>query len=345
MKVALVAGRNVMATGIDRYVRSLASELKNEGVDVQLIVQQRREMKLGPMRVGGFLSLYAARFARRPAGVDIVHALDPAVAGPRTDVVTVHDIIAEQFPQWYLRDVRAKVDWAITRHYARSARLLIADSEATRAEIIERWHVPADRVRVAHLGVDASFFAPAGEPSKLLAAERSNVVYVGDDNPRKNIALVVEALALLRIRGVNARFLRLGPSRFPKVHDAYRQRAKETGVDLVEPGFVSDAEVHALLTHAQAFVWPSLAEGFGLPPLEAMACGLPVVALDTLVNREVLAPLARFHPDDARAAADAIEETLRAPRRSDDLRAHAKTFDRTRTARETLAAYEEVMRR
>src|SRR5581483_3574271 len=268
---------------------------------------KRREVKLRGRAVGGLASLWLARATQRRPDAQIVHATDPAVATRATDVVTVHDLISETHPEWFQASMPARLDWSLTRRYARRAPWIVTDSEATRQEVLSRWAVAPERVVAVHLGIDLDVFQPTTRASPHLAKDKANLVYVGDDNPRKNVMLAVRAAGLL---GGPARLIRFGPSRFPEIHRAYQEEAKRLGVDLVEPGFADDASVIAALSGADAFLWPSLAEGFGLPPLEAMACGCPVVALDTPVNREVCGPLARYHSNDPEAAAAAIRATI-----------------------------------
>lgn len=345
MRVALATARNRQATGIDRYAREFTAALGELGVQTREIVIERREMKVGPVRVGGFASMWAQRMRASRGDADLLHALDPAVATRKADVVTIQDLLAEEFPQWFLSSRRARLDWALTRHAARRARWFVAPTDATRRQLIERWGVDAARIVVAPHGIDHKVFRPTPGDAPGLTDEKPTLVYVGDDNPRKNIGLIVSALASLKSRyGVDARFVRVGPSRFPAIHNAFRSEAAARGVDLVEAGYVGDTDLVRLLTGASAFVWPTLGEGFGFPPLEAMACGTPVVALDIPVNREVCGPTARYHPNDPAACADAIAATLRAPPSKDTVMAHARTFTWDAHARRVVRMYEEALR-
>ena len=344
MKVALASAKNRQATGVDRYAREIAAALAKQGVDTREVVLERREAKLGNLRVGGFASLWVQRLRARRGDAELLHCLDPAAASRRADVVTVHDVLAEQFPQWFLGNARARADWRFTRAMVRSARFLVTSSEATKQEIVSRWGYPADRITTAHLGIDTGLFRPTPGGAPWIAPDKPNVVYVGDDNPRKNIGLVVRALADLAARhGTRARLIRVGPSRFPGVHNAYQGFAREHGVDLVEPGYVDDADMVRLLSAADAMVWPTLGEGFGFPPLEAMACGTPVVALDTPVNREVCGPLARYHADEPQECAVAIAEALAHPPSEDVLVAYARQFTWEACARTTIGVYERAL--
>ncbi|MFA5862233.1 MAG: glycosyltransferase family 1 protein [Candidatus Thermoplasmatota archaeon] len=343
MRVGLLYGRNVFQTGVKRYAEELEHGLRAAGDDVTRIEIARRELKLGRWRAGGFLSFWLARLTAAPGRHDVLHALDPAVVVRGTDVVTVHDLTQEIYPEWYQRHRAARWDIAVTRAIAHRVPWVIADSDVTRSEVISRWGVKPERIVTVRLGVDQSKFRPTAEGSPLLAKEKPNLVYTGDDNPRKNLMLAVRAVAKLReSEGIDARLIRLGPSRHPEVHGPYREFAAKHRVDLVEPGFVDEKELVGVLSHADAFLWPPLAEGFGFPPLEAMSCGLPVVALDTPINREICGAVSEYHPGDPTAMASAVERMLREPPQRDRILAHARTFTWERTVRETQAVYARV---
>lgn len=346
MKVALVSTRNVMATGIDRYAATLASALEREGVEVVQRPIRRRTVRVAGREVGGFASLWVQRLAARRLDADLVHAVDPAVVTRGTSVVTILDLLTEQFPEWYLQSARARLDWSLTRALARRVPWMITCSEATRQETIRRWGVAPERIATARLGIDHERFSPRMGAAPHVAANKPNIVYAGDDNPRKNVGLAVRAMVSLRDRHkIDARLIRVGPARFPEIHGAYRDFARRHGVDLVEPGFVSDADLALVYSKASLFVWPSLGEGFGFPPLEAMACGTPVAALDTPINREICGAAAVYHENDPDHAADAMAQVLNAPPDREGCRAHARTFTWEACARETLRVYEQAARR
>jgi len=289
--------------------------------------------------------MWTQRAFARHGDADVVHALDPAVASRGVDVVTVQDVLPEMFPEWFLRTRGERLNWRLTRKYVSRVPRIIAASAATADELHARWGIRRERMSVVHHGIDTAFFHPVEGKHPLLSKEGPTFVFVGDDNPRKNIGLVVEALAILAKDGPRPRLVRCGPSRYPPVREAYHASAKKGGVDVVEAGFVKDEDLRALLSGATAFVWPSLGEGFGFPPLEAMACGCPVIANDIPINREICGPLAGYHANDPAAAAEAIRVVTGHPPSREALVAYASGFTWERAAKGTLRVYEQVRAR
>ena len=300
--------------------------------------------------------------AVRRAPVDVFHFLAhvdaPALLPPRA-VVTVHDLILLVMRHLYEpgKPLRYRVGRALDRQVLRRARLLITDSAASRDDIVRLFRLPPERVRVAPLGVTGRF---RPQPAEAVAAvraryrlERPFLLYVGGIDPRKDVPRLLEAWGGLRARRAGVPDLALGGAieRDPHFPALLRQAQRLGAADALRVlGFVADEDLPALLTAAEAFVFPSLYEGFGLPPLEAMACGTPVVASGAGSLGEVLGDAALLvRPGEAGSLADGIarlldDGALRAALRERGL-ARAATFTWERTARETLAAYREAHER
>jgi glycosyltransferase involved in cell wall biosynthesis len=258
-----------------------------------------------------------------------------ALAPPQ--VTVAHDVTPLIFPdelprqQWYFRRyVPASL---------RAASIVVADSSQTRADLIERYRLDPSRVVVVLPGVDHRRFRPrAGTPLR----ERSRyVLYVGNLLPHKNLARLVAAFAHLRTDAT----LRIAGHRDPRYWPALDAQVRRLG--LAERvrflDFVPDAELPALYAGALSTVMPSMYEGFGLPVVEAMACGVPVVASTTGGLRESVGDAAVLvDPLDEEALASALQRVvddsvLRASLRERGL-AHAARFTWEATAGGLLAA-------
>jgi glycosyltransferase involved in cell wall biosynthesis len=227
--------------------------------------------------------------------------LCPANLAPlagRGNVVVIHDIAPFHAPDWYRRAYGAWHRAALPR-IARGARLVIAPSDHVRGELAELFGLPLDRVRAIAPGADPSFRDPV-EPAPLLrrlGLERPYVLAVGTDSPRKNLALLDTVAPALERAGLE---IAVAGSSRPYLPESARGSARRLG-------YVAEADLPALYAGAAAFAMPSLYEGFGLPCIEAMAAGTPVVAADRAALPEACGGAALLaDPDDPDAFAAAL---------------------------------------
>lgn len=277
---------------------------------------------------------------------------DAPFGASRGLVLTVHDLILEVHASLYTRgrSVPFRLARARERFSTVRAAALVADSEVTRQDLVRLWGCDPDRVRVAHLGLHPRF-APeaagaAGALCRRLGLERPFVLYLGGIDARKNVPGLLRACARLAAGGVAPDLVLAGRVREAKEFPALASLARELGVEsrLRYPGFVAEEDLPALLAAAEVFVFPSLYEGFGFPPLEAMACGTPVVSSDGGSLAEVLGDGALVVPaGDEGALAEALRRALgdvalRASLRERGRRQAAR-FTWERTAEATVAAY------
>jgi glycosyltransferase involved in cell wall biosynthesis len=287
------------------------------------------------------------RLATR-AGVDLVHSLAstaPLWGGFRR-VVTVHDVIYARFPEAHagIRDkgMKVLVPWA-----ARRSDRVIADSQSTRDDLMGLLGIPSARIDVVPLGLGTVRRAvPLSERevrARFDLGERRVVLSLSAKRPHKNLLTLLGALARLAPEGRPVLVL---PG-YPTAHETeLRERARVLDLDgdVRFPAWISAAELEGLWTLAQAFVFPSLYEGFGLPVLEAMARGVPVACSNASSLPEVAGDAALlFDPRDESAIASALQRLLEEPALAESLRARglvrARAFTWERTARLTLESY------
>lgn len=334
-------------TGIGQYTANLVSALRRVAPEVTL-----RELSAGRdlvMRTDRRLWWQQVGLPRRAVGADLLHVpgFDAPLRAPCPVVLTVHDLIGALFPR-NLPPV-SRLYWGRWLPFTlRFAAAIIADSEATRRDIQRLTPVRAPIV-VAPLGVDPLFSPP---PPARLAAVRARygltepfLLYVGTLEPRKGIDTLVEALALLEGRALLALAGKVGWF-WEQVTARIVTRGLNERIRLL--GYVPDEDLPALYAAAAAFVSPSRYEGFGLPVLEAMACGAAVVTTTAGALPEVAGDAALLvPPDDPVALAAALDRLLTDGALRADLgargRARAATFTWERTARATLAVYRAVL--
>lgn len=325
-----------------------------------------RQQVLFPFQLNG------ARVTSSPTGpserLDVVHFpahMDAPAWGLRGYILTVLDLIPLVCAELYKANRMGP-----RYHFARwlelqaikNAAVILAISESTARDVERLLHIPRDRIVVTPLGVDERFFGvirgvDAGVRSRLgLDGKydgRPVILYVGGIDPRKNwrglIDVLVRAKEILRERGASKLPVlvmcgKIADDReYPRLQAYIAERG--VGSDVVMPGFVSDADLFKLYAISTAFLFPSYYEGFGLPPLEALAAGVPVISSNTSAMPEVLGTSALMaSPDDVGAMSAHLVHLIEHPERREELsdlgRRRARLFTWSKTAALTYAAYE-----
>ena len=256
--------------------------------------------------------------------VDLVHSPDfvlPPVAHAKT-VLTIHDLSFMRYPECSSPPLLKYLLDAVPRSVAR-ADCLLADSESTRQDLIELMHVPPERVFVVYAGVEDRFWATADTEQEAqtparYGLDRPYILSVGTLQPRKNYPRLIRAYAQLRLEHHIPHQLVISGGRgwlYEEIDATIRELGLMDQVRLM--GFVGDDDLPALYRGASVFAFPSLYEGFGIPMLEAMCCGTPVVTSTASSLPEVAGDAAlTVNPHDVAAIAEALwraldDETLR----------------------------------
>lgn len=354
--------------GIGRYIRNLAEAL---------IPQLRADERLTVLACPGYkpalpasptvesLWVKASPFSLRQQwtvrrivrelAADLYHSpyyLMPYFT-PCPSVLTMHDLIPMLLPEYSSRRARWMFRWLVSLALRTSAHT-VTGSQATRDDILARFPVASDSLTVVPLAADPDFTVqPADTVHNLRQRYRlwtPFVLYVGSNQRHKNLVRLVEAWAEVSPRFPHTT-LAVAGSWIPTLPQA-RIRAEELGLGenvIRWLGPISEQDLPAFYGAASLFVFPSLYEGFGLPVIEAMACGAPVACSNVSSLPEVVGDCAlQFDPHQTASIAEAIsralgDETLRKDLRECGL-ARAATFSWERTARETLAIYRQVSR-
>jgi glycosyltransferase involved in cell wall biosynthesis len=269
-------------------------------------------------------------------------------------VATIHDLAPFHLAEKY--------DWkrmfygrVIARRLARRQDRIIAISEYTAGDIVKFFGLPRQRIGVVHNGVDHERFHPRGREeakadlAKRLGLERPFFLYVSRlEHPAKNHVRLIAAFEEFKKTTQSNWQLAFGGGDWHGaeiIHEAIRKSQSSSGIRCL--GFVPDAQLPDLYRAADVFVYPSLHEGFGLPPVEAMACGCPVISSTRGALAEVIGDAAAVvQPEDV----ESIATQLRLFASNESLRNHARTiglqrarkFDWTKTAAETMKVYEDA---
>lgn len=266
-------------------------------------------------------------------------------------VVTAHDLSFELFPETFSWKRRVWHFFVNFRRLVRRADAIIAVSQSTKSDLSAQYGIPEARISVIRSGIAERFAALSrNDPALLLVKERYGLPYrfilsLGTFEPRKNIVALIrayEALMDLKHPVLSRYHLVLAGTRGWKCEDVYQAIEQSPHRDkIIVTGFVDDADKPALYSLASVFVYPSLYEGFGFPPLEAMACGVPVIASHSASLPEVVGDagimIDPYRPDELFRA---LDETLRDQELLQSLRtrglARAASFSWQETARRTL---------
>lgn len=345
--VVLDAGPAVhQSAGLARYTESLAVALWQhcrDAIDLSLFYNRHSghqppaslasiparalPMSQHPWRLG----VLACQFLRAPiverklAAGGIYHATEhllPWLARP--SVMTVHDLIFERFPQHHTFANRAFLRVAMPL-FVRRADAIIAVSRHTKRDILELYDTPPQKVFVVGEGIEGHFKPAEAEEVRRVQEEygirRPYLLMVGTLEPRKNHALAFEALARLKAEGWPHCLVVAGGRGW--LFDAVQSEVEMQGLadDVVFTGHVPEQDLPALYSGAACFLMPSLYEGFGIPVLEAMACGAPVVCSRASSLPEVAGKAALYiEPPTAEALAAQVRQVLSKPETAEQMR-------------------------
>ena len=283
-------------------------------------------------------------------GVDVYHATNFMMPlwrpGKEKRVVTIHDLIPLLYRDHAPRSKKNRffpVYKKLVQRVAGRADMIISVSESTRRDIVDHL-LPdgAEKIRVIYEGVHRAY-----RPAERHARDGIQFLYVGRRDPYKNLPMLIQSLHDLRRDGLNATLRIIGGDdpRYPEAADLARKL--NLGDAVLWSGYVLDRDLLAAYQQADVFVLPSRYEGFGLPVLEAMACGTPVICSNTSSLPEVAGKAALLiDPANPATLTEAMRRLVNEPelraRLSDEGIARAAGFSWEETARQTIAAYEEA---
>jgi len=355
MRIAVDATRLLREVrGIGRYVRALLPRFVDQRSDVSLLlfskpkdVEKLRDWVTADLPLGGRAEVQSIHDIRKSRADVLWYPWNIAVPAPArgTVVPTIHDVanLAVPDPRWtaWRKNSRWRRNYEAT---VRRATLMVVDSEFTAREVQRMLGVPRERMRVVLLAADDGPLPPPGDNGdalKRLGVQTPFVLTVGAADRRKNYAMLERAVQQVVSRGARINLVQAGPRRHTN-HDSEPSWLRTLG-------FVSEADLVALYRATTALIMPSNYEGFGLPVLEAMRLGAPVICARTSSLPEVAGDAAAwFAPDDDVQLAETITRLITEPSLRESMCAASLSqearFSWDTTARQTLDAFDEAMR-
>lgn len=354
MKIAIDTQTTLgQKSGFGFYVKNLVEALKKDksGDNYILISPDDHQDFSTPQRF--IWDQFRFPKAAKKEKVDILH--QPCFSAPvfyrGNVVVTCHDIISMKFPKnlpFFSRMFYSK--WMPYSY--KVAKMIIADSENTKKDMVEYLEIPEEKIRVVHLAVSEEF-----QPKNKLEIEKAKKKYgikgkyfidVGTIEPRKNLPFLARAFAIAVKSGISERLVITGKKGW--YYDNLFKLVEELklGDKVVFTGYADDKDIPALYSGATALVFPSLYEGFGFTPLEAMACGTPVISSNTSSLPEVVGDSGiLLPPKDEKSWARKIVEVSENTSLREDLKLRglkqAKKFTWEKVAKETIKVYREAL--
>jgi glycosyltransferase involved in cell wall biosynthesis len=325
-------------SGIGKYenelYRNLVEIAKSEGYELEITRVQRSENKILGSTVLAWLLTY------RCANADIVHATAQVIAPvvfirrPKRLIVTVLDLVPMRYP-FEIADLSEKIQWIFTPKALKRIDEMIAISEFTKRELVNMLNIDQEKIRVIHLGVDHSLYHPMNKENCRkyfnLDLNKKYILYVASNLYHKRTDLAKMIFEKVKKCREDVRMIKAGYSE------------KLVGEGIISMGWIKEADMPKLYNCADVYLHTSEYEGFGLPILEAMACGIPVVASNRASIPEVTGDagiLVDLDDDCVDEFAENILRVLDKNKKIDKLALErSKTFSWERTARETLRVY------
>jgi glycosyltransferase involved in cell wall biosynthesis len=349
-------------TGNETYVKGLVGAFSANPSWLDLVVYNvgspwttpNRHLRFTRLLTGNpYMRLGLELPIRSLGGIDILHMTYGAPAWSAAPIVlTVHDICYATNPEWFSqRDLRVLSN--VVPRSIKKATHVITDSQSARTQIIHHYGVPEAKISAIPIGPGAAAEAITLEAARTevaalgLAPDRPYMLTVGNVQPRKNLARLLDAFAeLVSSRGHDLDLVIVGPRRF-RADDIIRS-SERVSQRIRFTGYVTDRQLAACYRCSSLFVLPSLYEGFGLPALEAMTHGVPTACSDAGALPEVCGEAAvMFDPHSVDAITNAVDriltDTALRERLSRTGPERANQFSWQRTAQLTLQAYEKAL--
>lgn len=345
-------------TGEGNYSKHLIDGLKTK--DINLNVLENYFFKRPNIRI--FLGSILQKNIIKDKDISIIHNLDNL--GPFLtrynqnvkNILTVHDVAPVVLPDIGSKIMKFNFS-SILPILIKNSDLIIVPSYSTKNDLEIYYNVSEEKIEVIPMGIDTDVFYPREDPSNVLdkyGIRMPYLMYTGNDNPRKNLKNMIIAYSKL-LDDIPHNLVLIGPINQDNLiksimkYDNFKVSKKELLNRIIMPGFVDYEDLPFIYSGADALIFPSLYEGFGLPPLEAMACGTPVIVSNNSSINEIVNNVGIYidNPLDVEEIADKIFKLVSNPKLRDKLQNNgikrAGKFSWENTVNSTLKAYQNII--
>jgi len=332
-------------SGVDKYSQEIAKRLDVKKITTRRYLSLPKAYKL-------------ARFVRTQGSIVHLpnqHFARYAIFLNRPFIVTVHDLARCCF-NYDQETITEKILLNLDKRYIKRASHIIAISQSTKSDLVKYLNIPESKISVIYNGVDHNIFKPYEpyqmSPYHVTLSHKPYILYVGSERRRKNLGRLFEAFAMLRQEFPKLKLVKIGGlGRSKQLRSEMLKKLSSLGIteDVTFVDYISELELAYYYSSATLLAYPSLYEGFGLPPLEAMACGCPVVTANTSSLPEVVGEAGiMVNPYDTSSLVQAIRRVLTDDKLRDNMvrrgLEQSKKFSWEKTAELTLQVYNKVAR-
>jgi len=333
--------------GVGRYEEALLPRLQKIGIEITPLYLNKKEYPIG--RTGNRIAIYMKEqlLTGSPDGYDLIHASSQFSATKYTDIITVHDLIGLKIKAVpYIQ----RMLWKACIPFLKKAKHIISVSNTTKDDLVTLLGIDGSKITVVHNGVDTDkFYRDKDNNLKEKFYDKTTLLFVGEFRDYKNVSLLLKTMVYLNMMDAKRKYklvLVSKPSptslKFWQDHKHFLKNNMPP-LDIEWLQNVDDDMLRKLYSTVDLFVFPSLYEGFGLPPVEAMACGTNVVALDTPIHREILKDMAFFSKNDKVEFAKTIMHALENKKSSRELINFVKkNYNWNKNAKQIKEVYEKV---
>ncbi len=332
-------------SGVDKYSQEIAKRLDVKKITTRRYLSLPKAYKL-------------ARFIRTQGSIVHLpnqHFARYAIFLNRPFIVTVHDLARCCF-NYDQETITEKILLNLDKRYIKRASHIIAISQSTKSDLVKYLNIPESKINIIYNGVDHNIFKPYEpyqmSPYHVTLSHKPYILYVGSERRRKNLGRLFEAFAMLRQEFPKLKLVRIGGlGRSKQLRSEMLKKLSSLGIteDVTFVDYISELELAYYYSSATLLAYPSLYEGFGLPPLEAMACGCPVVTANISSLPEVVGEAGiMVNPYDTSSLVQAIRRVLTDDKLRDNMVGRgleqSKKFSWEKTAELTLQVYNKVAR-